>query len=145
MALIGAARYSDEFDISNELVTLLSLIFTSLSISLSVAEYFLSKKLLACEKYLIITFEALSPDFTEMSRSQFRSAIIYQKYKFINNYARKLKVESEYIDRVKPIQTDNGAIFQLIIDNRNNIQTEAITQEMLAQVWRIVIVISKYI
>ena len=129
LALIGASIYNDDFDFSGEIVTILSLIFTLVSIGLSVAEYYLSKNLLESEKFLIVTFEVLSNDFTNMSRSKFKS-----DNKFVNNLARRLKIDSSFIDRLKPVQTANGAIFQLIIDTRVAVTQSSINKNILADV-----------
>ena len=128
---------ADEFDLSVEMVTVLSLIFTLVSISLSVAEYCLSKKLRHSQILLFVSFEALSNDFSAMSHNRFQSQVVFIQYGFLNTLARRLKIETGLIDRLKPVQTSNGAQFQLIIDAQHqsdSVVTHSITKEILAKV-----------
>lgn len=104
------------FNISNQMVTLLSLLFTSISIGLSVGEYCLSKQLLKSDSYVVASFKVNSSEIEVMSRKQFRSKIMFRQKVFISEIAKILEIESCRIDLLIPVQTKTGALFVLHID-----------------------------
>ena len=108
-------------DISSYLVTILSLMFTLVSIFLSICEFCLSKQLLKSDTFVIVSFEVKSNDFKKMKHKQFSQKIIFCRNSFVNKMARMLKIDFSKIERLKPIHTQNGAMFTLCIDN--NIET----------------------
>lgn len=118
MVLIEVWR-NDNFDVSNELVTVLSLIFTLVSITLSVCEYCLSKYLLNTSAFVMIELEFECNDLKHMRKSEFKHKIMFKnKSKFVSEIARLLKVPSNEIELLKPIHTKNGAIFAFNIEGK---------------------------
>ena len=116
--LIRAATDSNvNFDVSTELITILSLIFTLISITISVAEYFLSKSLLKANEFVMIELEVECKDFERMSRDTFRDRVIFEnKYHFVAKIARTLKLPQNEIEFLKPIHTAKGAMFAMNIE-----------------------------
>ena len=112
-------QYTKNFDISAELITILSLMFTLVSILISIGEYLLSRQLLKSDSFVIITFEAKCADFKNMKKRTFNNNIIFRKNLFINNLSRLLKIEPKQIERLKPLHTQNGAIFKLFIESKS--------------------------
>ena len=107
-----------ENEYSNEIITILSLIFTVVSIGLSISEYYLSNQLLKFRSYVIVSFEIKSKDIQSMNYRKFLNKIIFHKKSFIAKMARIFKIEFAAIDRLIPIHTQQGAIFIF------NIQTD---------------------
>ena len=136
LALIGSSSVDNNFDISSELVTILSLIFTLVSIGLSIAEYFLSKKLFESQLFLIVSFDVNSNDIATMTRKEFESNVLFRRVKFLHSLARSLRLQDGSIDRLKPVQTTNGAVFHVIIDTHGTNFEEVkktITKQVLAE------------
>ena len=117
-ALYYSATESDiQFDISSEMITVLSLVFTSISIGLSVGEYFLSRQLLKSDSYVIASFKVNSSDIETMSHHDFRDKILFQQKVFLGEMAKLLEIDYSQIELVKPTRTQKGAIFVLHINH----------------------------
>lgn len=138
LSLIGSWLYSDNFDISAELVTIFSLTFTLVSIGISMAEYMLNKQLIASQYFIFVSFDVLAGDLSVMKATQFKSNIIYRRHDFLHELATRWRLQSSSIDRLKPLQTKNGAVFCIVIDAQgedvDNLK-ERITEDVLAEVY----------
>lgn len=113
---VKTVNSGDYFDISKELITILSLIFTLVSIFLSICEYFLSKQFVNLSTFVIVSFEAQCNDFKNMLTRKFRQRIIFQQNILNSKIGRLLKIEFSKVERLKPLHTQNGAIFVFYID-----------------------------
>lgn len=129
----------EDFDISAQVVTILSLMFTLVSIGLSIAEFCLTRHLLQSDNYVIISFEAES-DHLRLKKKIFQEKIVFRTRKFVSKFAEIFKVEKSKIERLKPIKTQYGAIFVLFVDatmaNVENVLDSdvAIAESKIAQV-----------
>ena len=79
----------------------------------------MSRQLLHSEKFVCVSFEAQCDDFIYIGRKTFKSRFVFVRRPFVNQIARILKINGMKIELLKPIHTQNGAIFTM------NIETEA--------------------
>ena len=98
-------------DYSSLLITIFSMIFTMMSISMSCFEFFLSSKFVKLGSNIIISFCIESKDISNMPHKQFQSEIVFSRIKFIGKVATLLKVKHEQVERLKPTRYSDGAMF----------------------------------
>ena len=115
LAIVGS-----NLDLSNQLVTIFSLIFTLVSICLSICEYLLSKELLNNDLFVIVSFEAQCNEFACMSHKTFRKRVVYPHKIFLDEIARYLKIEYSQTESLKPVHTQKGVMFVMYISGDYN-------------------------
>ena len=114
------ASNEPQFDFTREIVTILSLIFTVVSICLSIVEFFVSRQLLSSESNVRISFEVNSRDFKNMNVDTFSKQVVFRQRSFLFNLASLLKIQMNQIELLKPIHTKSGAIFVFNIESEMN-------------------------
>ena len=92
------------------------MIFTVLSIFISIFEYLLSTKIIAEETVMIVSFEVESTTISKMDKKPFKQQIILRETKLLNCMAKICSLEPERIERLIPIQQGKGALFKFIIN-----------------------------
>lgn len=106
------------------------MIFTIISILISIFEYNFSSKFFELESIVIVRFNFESNNLANMKQQQFTSKVIFQKRQMIAVIAKLLKLNTTQIDRLITSQYDKGARFTFLIriddtsDGPNSNETE---------------------
>ena len=109
---------SDDGDTRESLlITIFSMVFTIISILLSVFEYTLSSKFLKQGSIMITKFEFESQHIADMIGTTFRDNVVFSHYyKLIHLISKTVHVNAEQVERMIPIQSNNGVRYTFIID-----------------------------
>ena len=102
--------------LSDSLITILSMIFTIISIILSIFEYLFSSKSIKNDNIMIISFTVLSKYFGNMSEGTFLFKVIFRPRKIRHIMYRLLKINRAQIERLIPLQLKNGVIFTFFVE-----------------------------
>ena len=106
----------DGKDRSGLLITIFSMVFTVISICLSLFEFMFRSKYIDNGSILIARFSVESKKVASMRFNEFQQRIIFRKNRFINSLAKCLHLNYVQIDRLIPLQDSNGAILTFIIE-----------------------------
>ena len=98
------------------LITILSMIFTIISLFLSGFEYVLSKKIIKSSKILLISFIVESKEIEELDEFQFFARIALKKFIIVQHLAKILHIQVAHVERLMPIQTEKGVQLKFVID-----------------------------
>ena len=116
---------SGRTDYSIYLITVFSMVFTVISIVLSIIQHFSTNKFIKPQNIFVIKFNIESQDIQKLDdKKQFSNKIVFIKYNaIINCIAKILQIDDKQIERLKPLQNSKGAIFTFIIEKNisNNI------------------------
>ena len=130
-----------EEDRSGYVLTVLSMIFTIISIGLSVFEHFyLHTKFNDIDKISVITFDVNNSEIASMESNQFKSKFVFESWELtekISTLVRDEKSDAK-IEMLEPKQYRYGALYTLLVDGTSkyivsNI-TAAVDEGSLAQV-----------
>ena len=104
-------------------VTIFATIFSFLSILLTLCEFSTKNYLLNQERKLFVKFKIDSGTIQKYSRKNFIYKIEYKRYRVSNEIARILSIDFNYIELLKPIPCNQGAmlIFHIRTDVDLNI------------------------
>ena len=102
-------------DYSSLLVAIFSMIFTIISILLSTFEYCLSEKFLKFGASVVLSFEIVSPEISQMRTRKFFQKYVYKKNQLISKMAQITNLRYPQIERLKPQKTPKGAKFAFIV------------------------------
>ena len=101
-------------NISVNIITIIAMIFSFLSIILTFFEFSTKKYLFETESGIRIKMEINSKEISNMTRTQFIKRIEYKRYSISNEIAKILSIDFNTIELLKPIPSPKGAI--LIFD-----------------------------
>ena len=128
-------------DYSSLLVAIFSMIFTIISILLSIFEYCLGEKFLKFGASVVLSFEIVCPEVSQMKSRKFFRQYVYKKNQLVSKMAQITKLRYPQIERLKPHKTPKGARFAFIVgvstQEYETMQTalkNAIADETLQQV-----------
>lgn len=110
-------------NVSDEIIVILSMTFTLVSICIGICKFYLSKQIINIDSRIIVSFEAKCDDFTYIHPKTFNESIVFRQISLKDKIGTLLKIESDDLERLQPIQTENGAIFVLFLPmdpNQNN-------------------------
>ena len=128
-ALVLSTFHSD--DVSDSIITILSMLFTMVSIFISLFEYrFFSNHFQNIDYLNFVQFNVKNSKLSSMRRSEFQDKIISVLYKFNNKLSGILEIDGVKIDRLKPIQYSEGAKFTFIIDGDHKWIVTKLTQAL---------------
>ena len=144
---------SDNSHSDDLLITIVTMIFTVISISLSVLEYVFESNPLKHKFAVFIRYNVISKHFANMSPIQFSKKFRLCPRKSNHIMAKMLGISGRLIQTLPPIQDKNGVTFSFIleIDNKmeySQIQTEInnlVNDNSLAQVKLNVIFVHRYV
>ena len=102
-------------DDSSIFITIFSMLFTIISIVLSLFEFIFSRKFIKSKSLLIIRFSISSSNVRKLKYSEFQSKIIFRRLKFLHGIAKILNINKEFVERLIPLQTKDGAMFTLVV------------------------------
>ena len=102
-------------DYSSLLVAIFSMIFTIISILLSTFEYCLSDKFLKFGASIVVSFEIVCPEVSQMKTRNFFQKYVYKKNQLVSKMAQITKLRYPQIERLKPNKTPKGARFAFIV------------------------------
>ena len=105
------------------------MLFTVMSILLSVFEYCLSSKFVNYASSIVISFKVESQDIAKMGGREFSQKIVFQRNRFCSRVAQWLNLAPRQIDRLNPMKTEDGAIYVLCISTDES-KFERITRKM---------------
>lgn len=91
------------------------MVFTVISILMSVFEYFLSTRFIYVASTIVIKLMVESNDISQMSYKTYRSKIVSRQHAIILSIAKILKITSHQVERLKPKLVTNGIMFTFII------------------------------
>ena len=91
------------------------MIFTLISIILSSLEYIINSVLNKYSNILVIQFNIESKYIGTMSHNTFKNIIVFKKWNAIGIMAKLLEINTERVERLKPLQNVNGALFTYFI------------------------------
>ena len=92
------------------------MIFTTISIFVSVFEYQFSSKAIKSDTVMIVRFDISSQQMANMRRSHFSKQIIFRHHKLIHYMAKIMQINARTVERLMPLQVKNGAIFSFIVE-----------------------------
>ena len=126
VSLILSIKNNDDYSLY--LITLFSMLFTFISILLSVFEYFFSKNFIQLQSSIIVTFNVESKDISSMQNRQFIKEIVFRKNKLVHYMAQLFNLtNNRQGERLKPKKDKNGVICTFAIDvdksKLNNVQS----------------------
>ena len=128
-------------DPTSLLTTTFSMIFTVISILLSVFEYIFAANFIHNDSNILVTFSVTSKDIASMTRSQFTSQLVFQNWKLITAMAKILKVNTNRIERLKPKMIMDGAMYTFVLtteqsqyDHICQIMHDVVDNDQLAKV-----------
>ena len=101
---------------SGQLVTILSMIFTIISILLSVFEYVFSSKSIKSDNVAIIRFNIESQTIANFTYKKFISKIAYRPIQFTHCVAKTLQLNKNEVEALMPSQYKSGVIFNFIVE-----------------------------
>ena len=96
-------------------ITLFTMMFTIISIVLSVFEYFLSSKFVSFASNILITFDAECQDIVDMSWKEFARNLIFKKWQLVGSVGKVLKLTAQQIERLNPKPCAKGAMYTFAI------------------------------
>lgn len=98
-------------------MTVLSMVFTIISVMLSIFEYALSSKFVRKGSVMIIKFVLQCDTIAKMGGRKFLNTIVYDNlFKMNHAISRTLGLGFVQVERLIPMQTNEGVTFMLIID-----------------------------
>ena len=113
----GVKTRSDSETGSDLLITILSMLFTVVSILLSAFEHAFSSKFVKNQSIMIIRFFVRSQKIADFGGKAFANKLIFtNKHKLIHLFSKILQLNRVQIERLIPIQSSRGATFVLIVD-----------------------------
>ena len=65
----------------------------------------------------MMSFEVECSKIANMSQTQFTSKIVFKKNAIVRELGKLLKISHDAIERLKPIRTQNGALFMFNIES----------------------------
>ena len=108
---------SDSETGSDLLITILSMLFTLVSIFLSAFEHAFSSKFVKNQSVMIIRFFVRSQKIADLGGKAFANELIFtNKHKLVHLFSKVLQLNRVQIERLIPIQSSCGVTFMLIID-----------------------------
>ena len=102
---------------SFSLVTIIAMIFSTISIVLSLFNYKLSSLLLECEAITVIEIDVESKQLGHTSAKKFRQLILHHRKPICNELGKIIGVDKRLIEILTPIQTNTGARLTFYIRN----------------------------
>ena len=98
------------------LVTILSMIFTVVSILLNIFEYILSRQISEHGSVMIFKFTLKSQKIANMSSGEFSQKVMYSNRRKLSHLVSKmLHINKRQIETMIPTQSNDGAIFSFIV------------------------------
>ena len=117
MATLYVSIMLQNGNISDSAITIFSMLFTIISISLSIFEFLLSSKIIKQGSILVLSFNVESIEIAQRTRSQFnRTIVFYRNNKICHSIAKTLQLADKQIERLKPKQYPKGAVFTIFIE-----------------------------
>ena len=98
------------------LITIFSMLFTLISLFLSVFEYFLARKFIKSSHLLMIRFMVESQQIEALDEYEFFGQIGLKKFEIVHYFAKLLHVNIRHVERLMPIQTDQGMAMTFLVD-----------------------------
>ena len=95
----------------------MAILFSVLSLVLTLFEYSTKKYLLKAESVLFVQFRVHSKEIALMSRRKFMAKIEYKRYSISNHVAKILGIDYAFVELLKPIAFKEGAILTFAIRN----------------------------
>ena len=102
---------------SVSLVTVVAMIFSTISIVLSAFKYKLSSLLLECETITVIEMNIESQQLGHTQSRKFRKLIVHHRKPICNELGKIIGVDKDLIEILTPIQTNTGAKLTIYIRN----------------------------
>ena len=113
---VSDPKTTDEEVYSTLFITIFSMVFTTISIILSIFEYcFTCKNKTKKDCVSIVQFKVESSDFQSMTYPQFCAKIVYRRMGIIGTIGKLLAMPSQNIERLKPVHYTKGVFFTFLI------------------------------
>ena len=96
------------------------MLFTIISIVLSLVEFIFSRKFIKSNSLLVIRFSINARNIARMKHRDFRSKIIFKRIKLVHCVAKMLNTSNEFVERLIPLQTKKGAMFTIVVQCRSH-------------------------
>ena len=103
-------------------ITIMAMIFSTISIILSVFIYKLSSLLIECEAITVIEMDIVSPQLGNAPFEEFRNIIVHHRNAICFQLSKIIRIDSRIIEILMPIQTNNGATLIFYIRNDSSDQ-----------------------
>ena len=101
---------------SGTLITIFSMVFTVISIGLSIVEYWFSRAQIKSEHTMIISYVVDSPYFSNMKEGAFLFKVMFKPRAIVHAMYTLLGIQRSNIERLMPLQLKNGAVFTFFIE-----------------------------
>ena len=102
---------------SFSLVAIIAMIFSTISIVLSIFNYKLSSLLMDCEAITVIEIDIESHQLGHTQARKFRKLIVHHRKPICNELGKIIGVDKDLIEILTPIQTNTGAKLTIYIRN----------------------------
>ena len=97
------------------------MVFTIMSILLSIIQHFTSRKFIQPQNIFVIRFNVECNDIALLeTKTKFSNALVFNKYDAITHSISKLlRINDKQVERLKPLQYSKGAIFTFIVEKNH--------------------------
>ena len=102
-------------DQSTLLITMLSMLFTLISICLSGLEYITALKFMNAGSVMSIQYQIKSKEIAAMSSGKFKQSLVLRRNPTVHVMAKALKISRKQVERLKPLQNGDGAMFTFFV------------------------------
>ena len=117
-------------DAASFLITLLSMIFTIISIMISVLEYSSKSKFINAGCVSVVRFTVESSEIADMKLNEFRKRVVFKRFGILSSFAKSVELQFDEVERLNPLHTKKGAVFTFIMDLQNDDQYENVRIEL---------------